>query len=402
MSNLYWLYSSDSKFYKNIFCIWFPALLSTISTALLLLGFSFHTYVEGGSTILSVSVFVSQWFFPVLFIGIIGHISSYQNTKSVLIVVELLQLILLIPLFYLSLPAALIVFLLRGILDNCSKTARAVIVKDIVPKSRQEGIYTFLNSSLYIGFSCAGFLTWYGLNYNGVYALVWFSIFLHALNIFSYFFLPRMNHVSSIADKKTKISSLNGFKAISSNREVLISFVGLVLITAFLQGFHSIARVALPSLFLNASLRDVSILQACIGPVILLALVFYTSLRKNNVSGRIILNLSVLLSAFFLLTLSFFNSKNIGIIFYLFYFFFFEIAYTKLNNDILVNCKKEESSYVIATVQAFVLATLAITTLILGGISDYLDITAALYLSVGATALTAVFLFIYTTNSQKE
>ncbi|NMD81424.1 MFS transporter [Klebsiella sp. DNRA6] len=388
----------DGRLLSNILCIWLPSLLSTISTALLLLGFSFDTYIRSGSALCSSSAFVTQWFFPILFVGLVGYITSYPHTKRILILVELFQFLIIIPLLFLNLPGALFIFFIRGILDNCSKTARAVIVKDIVPRNMQEVTFTFINSALYIGFSLAGLITWLGMNYNGLQALVYFALLSHLANIFFYLILPSTSHESDFHKKDNKYSHFRGVKALYNDKRIFSSFILLIIITSFLQGFHSVARVALPSLFEDASLSDVSLLQTSIGPIILGALVTYSFLRKKKVNAKKILYFSIMLSVIFLFILSFVESKKIGFIFYLIYFFFFEISYTLLNNDIVVNCKKEESSYIISSVQALVLSSLAIVTLLLGGVSDLLSITISLYLCMLVITVSLIIYFILNRN----
>jgi len=363
---------------------------SAFSTTLLLLSLAYLFYTQGGSIFLAGLVFVMQWFSPILFIRLISFFASAPNIKRSLVVVEILQLTLLAGFFYLPASGILIALILRGLLDSISKSARNVYIKNAHSKKQLESSFNFINAAQYVGLSSSGVGVLF-LDKNGLDVVIFIAMAMHCISFLSYLLVKPIFAPTSSANVKQGFIAL--FSYAIKNQLIRRPFIYLLIVTGFLQGFHNIARASLPAFIQGASLLEISFLQVGVGPAILLGLTAYSYLRKKEVPREAIFIISSLLSALTLLLVPFFTYRYISIFFYLSYMFFFEIAYSKLYNEIMLLSTKEDIAYISTITQVSVMGAMAIVILLLSSIISITSPFIALLVTSTVIFIMTIFHF---------
>lgn len=363
---------------------------SAFSTTLLLLSLAYLFYTQSGSIFLAGLVFVMQWFSPILFIQLISFFASASNIKRSLVIVEVLQFVLLSSFFYLPASGMLIALILRGLLDSISKSARNVYIKNAHSKNQLESSFNIVNAAQYVGLSSSGIGMLF-LDKNGLDVIIIIAMAMHCISTLSYLLIQPI--IVSTSSTKVKQGFIALFLYAIKNQLIRKPFIYLLIVTGFLQGFHNIARASLPAFIEGADLLDISFLQVGVGPAILLGLTAYSYLRKKVTSRETIFLVSSFLSALTLLLVPIFTYKYIPVLFYLLYMFFFEIAYSKLYNDIMLLCTKEEIANISTVTQVSVMGAMAIVILLLSSIISLTSPFTALLVTSAVIFIMTIFHF---------
>lgn len=284
----------------------------------------------------------------------------------------------------------LIALILRGLLDSISKSARNVYIKNAHSKNQLESSFNLVNAAQYVGLSSSGIGMLF-LDKNGLDVIIIIAMAMHCISTLSYRLIQPI--IVSTSSTKVKQGFIALFLYAIKNQLIRKPFIYLLIVTGFLQGFHNIARASLPAFIEGADLLDISFLQVGVGPAILLGLTAYSYLRKKVTSRETIFLVSSFLSALTLLLVPIFTYKYISVLFYLLYMFFFEIAYSKLYNDIMLLCTKEEIANISTVTQVSVMGAMAIVILLLSSIISLTSPFTALLVTSAVIFIMTIFHF---------
>ncbi|WP_421336865.1 MFS transporter [Aeromonas veronii] len=362
--------------------LWLGMLATSTGSMVLLLGISSIIYIESNSAIFSSMVFVSQWFLPIFLVNWIGKIGRVNQPAIALICIEC-ALFFTLPLIGEEYYQLFIGLVLRGLLNTCGEFLRSTCIKRYIPEERLEKTVTHFNTSRYLGIALAGLLSYLGMNDVDYHSLVLIAACCHVVSFFAYLFIPKLKVHNNIHNSSGVWHV--ALKEITKNEKIRNSIYMLVLTTAVLQGFHTVARSSLPIALYKGDVSSGLFLQSGIGPVILLALWLYSYLLKINASRLLIYNVALFFCGFFLLAMTYTDNLMVGVSLYWAYFFSYEIIYTKLNNDLMMSTTRDNVGDVISVSNAIVSVSMAIGIIFLGSIVDRFDFKIVITLCAMAT-----------------
>jgi predicted MFS family arabinose efflux permease len=183
----------------------------------------------------------------------------------------------------------------------------------------------------------------------------------------------------------------NAFREIRGNARLKRSIVQLTFSTALLQGFHTVARAALPVALLNGGVKSGLLLQAGIGPVILIALALYGYLVKREVPKRVLAEAALIIAGLSIAVLPFSRNLATGFMGYWLFFFCFEVAYTKLNNDVLLSVDRTAVGDVSMVSNSIVTACLALAVMAMGYWADRVGFRSVCFVVGGIAVISALW-----------
>jgi predicted MFS family arabinose efflux permease len=147
-----------------------------------------------------------------------------------------------------------------------------------------------------------------------------------------------------------------------TNKDMKRSFWGFVAFVSIYQGFFNVSRVTLPAHVLHLSESYVGLLQVVNSIAALIgAIVYYSTSRQGDRLAPLAMSIT---SAAFMIT----TASGFGVVSsyaaYFFYIFFFELAFFRLQADVVVNSPSQDMPLVASVQYAAVYAGMIATTFI--------------------------------------
>ncbi|WP_133650337.1 MFS transporter [Paraburkholderia flava] len=371
--------------------LWLAMLSTTTGSMLLLLGLASILYVERGSSLAAGVVFISQWLLPIFLVGWLGRLGRFRQPVRVLACLEFFQLVMLLPVASNLLVVAFVGLVARGVLEAIARSLRSTALKLYIPASRLEKAATLFNASQYLGVAAGGVLSYAGIKNLDVHVLIGVAAGCHVLSLAMYLACPRLLSTRSIESREARVGVWrNAVREIRINPTLRQSIVQLTLYTAILQGFHTVARAALPVALLDGGVKSGLLLQAGIGPVILIALALYGYLVKRDVPRTTLAQMTLIIAGSCVTILPLSRNMASGFITYWIFFFCFELAYTKLSNDVLLSVDRRVVADVSMVYNSIVTACLAVSVMIIGFVADRIGFKDVCFVVGGAAIISAL------------
>jgi predicted MFS family arabinose efflux permease len=170
--------------------------------------------------------------------------------------------------------------------------------------------------------------------------------------------------------------------ALRASPELTERFLAFLILIGVFQGFFNVSRVALPAEVLGLSSEYVGLLQVVNSSAALVgALTFYALGRREKVVNATVAST---ISALAMIACSTVHQVAISYTAYFLFIFFFELAFFKLQSDIVAACAREHVA-VVVTLQYAAVSLAMMLAIFLGGIAVSkvgLSVTALLFCAV--------------------
>lgn len=322
---------------KLTILIWIINLCAICASTLSYIYLSYYTYKETGSLLYSQIVLFSPMVLPVLFVGQIYRLSDRVSPRTLLLLSNAVALLVAI-LVYSVLPTFALIAVVGGIaigaLDALQRVGRIVAIKCYFNSQNVESTVPLTLTAQFIAGGIAGaamalvkgeMMPWHAL-------LITATLF--ACAAFAAFLLPRAERsVSTGVPASTALIAT--FSALmKSTPQLRHSFISFIVFVSVYQGFFNVSRILLPAHVLGLSEGYVGLLQAVNSIAALVGAIVYYRLNKR---GHRLAPLSMACaSALFMMTAAFGGGFSSSYVAYFFYIFFFELAFFKLQSDVVL------------------------------------------------------------------
>ncbi|WP_067450474.1 MFS transporter [Actinomadura macra] len=375
--------------------LWGAMLVSATGTFFLLLTVSAELLTRNGSGLGASAVFAFQWILPVVLVHTVKRRCETPRLRRTVVAAELggaaISLTIGVLLAQGLAVALLACFLLRGLLEAITKTARVVYTRQLFEgEALKLASYTF-NNSYYLGGALGGVLGALLATRVSVTTAAAIDAATFVVSACCYLWLPRVSAPKAPPGAPggvwgTVRTTLRG------RRELMLAAIYLVLAIGILQGFHNTARTIIPIRLLRLDDAEVMQLQIVSGSAIFLGAVAVPVLISRSGAGRYLNLMGVLLAALGMGLLPQAPGKTGLYLLYFAYMFVFEFIFTTAQATIIQRCPPSSLVALTSFTNATGTALLILCTLLTGGLSDVVDFgTLALLLAagVGCVALAA-------------
>lgn len=356
--------------------LWAAMLISSTGTFFLLLTASAYLLANRGSGLSASAVFGFQWILPVLLVGVIRQACEGDQLRRTVVYSELASGVVSLSIGVLLdrrlIATVLLCFLVRGLLEAITKTARIVYARQLFdgPALRLAS-YTF-NNSYYLGGALGGVLGSLLAGHVSVITAAVIDAATFGVSACCYRWLP------NVAAPRAQAAHRHGIlrqirNVLWGRRELALSTVYFVIAVGVFQGFHNAARTIVPIHVLHLDDVVVMRLQIVGGAAIFLGAVAVAVLLRWIDTGRY---LGVAVNTITAVALATVPHASGPISLYCYYFgflFLFEFAFTTAQADIIQRCPPTELVALTSFTSAMSTGLLVVCTLLTGGLSDLLD-----------------------------
>ncbi|MFF8715214.1 MFS transporter [Streptomyces sp. NPDC015184] len=229
--------------------LWGAMLASSTGTFFLLLTVSTHLLTETDSGLTAASVFGFQWVLPVLLMGVIRRACAGERLRRTVVLCEvaggLVSLSIGLLLDRGLLAPVLVAFLLRGLLEGITKTARVVYTRQLFDGPLlKPASYTF-NNSYYLGGALGGGLGAVLVDRVPITTACAIDAATFLVSACCYRWLPAVTAPRSGTDGKRGV--LGQVRAAArENPRLALSAGYFVVAVGVFQGYHNVARTTVP------------------------------------------------------------------------------------------------------------------------------------------------------------
>lgn len=384
---------------RRFLVLWAAMLVSSAGTFFLLLTASSWLLTEGSSGLGAAAVFGFQWILPVLLVGVVRKVCEGPRLRRTVVYAELggAAVSLAIGVF---LGADLIVavlgcFLVRGLLEGITKTARVVYARQLFdgPDLKLTS-YTF-NNSYYLGSAAGGVLGSLLVGEVSVVTAGAIDAVTFTLSACCYRWLP------AVSVPRAEGTTRRGLPAqvratLSGRRGLIRAVVYLVLAVGVFQGFHSAARTVVPVRVLGQGESGVMNLQIVAGIALVLgAVAVPIVLRRTTARTYQGLALNGLTAAVMFLVCLTAQPWSLFAAYFGF-LFLFEFAFTAAQGEVVQKCPATDLVALTSFTNALGTGLLIVCTLLAGALFDVLAVSTVglLYAALAVAAGIALEVFL--------
>ncbi len=373
--------------------LWAAMLVSATGTFFLLLTASGRLLTQSGSGLSASAVFAFQWLLPVLLVRLIQRCCQTARLRRAVVSAELVQALLSLCVGVLLthglIVALLACFLLRGLLEAITKTARVVYTRQLFEGEQLRlASYTF-NNSYYLGGALGGALGALLAGHVSMTTAAAIDAATFVVSACCYAWLPNVSAPAQEPGTRRGVwHSVSG--TLRGSSELTRAVVYLVLAVGLLQGFHNAARTIVPIRLLHLGGTDVMRLQLVSGSAVFLgAVAVPVLLRRVETARRLNLLLTFAAAAAMGLLPHMPGAMTLfGL--YFGYMFVFEFIFTSAQATVIQRCPPAGLVALTSFTNAVGTGLLILCTLLTGGLSDVVAfgvIAVAMALVVAGTGL---------------
>ncbi|MCG6122426.1 MAG: hypothetical protein MEP57_06935 [Microvirga sp.] len=374
--------------------LWIGSFLGTTANFALYLLLASEIFRQTGSALLASLVFAAQWALPVLLVLRIEQAGRMIEPRR-LMVGAALTFAGLTAVAAVAAPGVAPVIALCaifGALESLVKSGRLVALKRYYEPPALQTSVSSLASAMYLGSAAGGALFALAPSENGVAVVAAAAVGAHLVAAAALATLPAPS--VAVAEGERGALSARAFaealRASASDPRVFEALFRLVLVCGVFQGFHNIARTALPLVHLDAGGAAVGVLQvvaaaAIIAGVVTYRFAFAASDRLTGVAGVLGYVCAALLVAPALT-----RDAALSFSLYFAFIFTFELLFIHHQTRLVVAAKASAIS-VVSAFQYAVINLAMLTTAVGGGVlvdTIGLVATAAVF-ALGFAALSA-------------
>jgi predicted MFS family arabinose efflux permease len=357
---------------RTFLLMWLAMLISTMGTFVLLLALSSKIFMATRSSAEASLVFLAQWIAPITTFFVVGKLANEGFTKRRLIVSDLAAaaVSLIIGTIWESSPPALFTLLFfRGFLETLTKVLRDTALKRLTPEDQLERSSSVFNTSYFIGIALGSLISAILTARTSLFNIAVIDGLSFVVSAVLYYFA----FDSQQAQRQVFSRSLRLLSALQTIYGRPILFLNLLLLLVSIgvfQGFHNIARSALPIGLLGLPESGLQITQLIFTVGVTLGAFFVSRYYQRDSGLKIQPRTFIFLSALVMTTSCITRHVVSSFFFYFLYAFFFEVCFTKFKNELMLRTPKEEIGQVMAVVQVGSTAILASSILGFGWLAD--------------------------------
>jgi predicted MFS family arabinose efflux permease len=359
---------------RRFILLWLAMLVSSIGTFMLLLVVSSHLLRAHGSGFGAASVFAFQWILPVVLVSLVRRFAESPNLRRVVVSSEIggALVSVAIGLLLLASPSmiqVMVCFLVRGMFEAITKTARVVLVKLMFQGPALASASSTFNLSYYVGGVLGGLL---GAALVVHVSLMTVCMVDAATFVFSagcYLLLPKVC-VPSRKSTTARRGAITDTLALMRSDRALWAAVGyLVAAIGVFQGFHNAARTLLPIRHLGLADTAVMQLQIVSGAAIIGGAVLVPLLGRRAQMRALAFGVHVLASVCLWFTAQVATLQSLFLAYFGF-IFLFEVAFTMAQASMIQSCRAEDMATLSAGSNALGTGLLIGFSLLSGWLSD--------------------------------
>ncbi|MDI2591842.1 hypothetical protein POF45_10425 [Pseudomonas sp. 681] len=317
--------------------IWIVNLCAICASTLSYIYLSYYTYKETGNLLYSQIVLFSPMVLPVLFVGQIYRLADRISPRTLLLLSNALALLAAV-LVYSLLPSVALIAIVGGIaigtLDALQRVGRIVAIKCYFNSANVESTVPLTLTAQFIAGGIAGatmalvkgeMMPWHALAITAV---------LFAIAAFAAFLLPRAERPATATIPQSAALIATFMTLMRTSPQLRRSFWSFIIFVSVYQGFFNVSRIILPAHVLGLSEGYVGLLQAVNSVAALVGAILYYKLNKR---GHKLAPLSMAAaSALFMMAAAYGGGLASSYGAYFFYIFFFELAFFKLQSDVVL------------------------------------------------------------------
>lgn len=368
--------------------MWCAMLASTAGTFLLLLALSLTLFTGSGSGFLASAVFGVQWLLPLLAAPLIGWLGSRFRPRGVLAAADVAGAALSLAVGFAYGSGLLAVFALlalRGLAEAVTKSVRVVALKRHMRPADLERAASLFNTSQYLGGAVGGLLGAVLVERLTLVQIAAVDALTFGFAAACYLLLPAgLRRPDAGGPPPTaRVWRIAG-RALSGRPALLANFHYLLLVTAVFQGFHNVARTPLPVGQLGLGAGGLMLLQVLSSTAIVAGALFVALFMQGR-GGRVSPALLVAGTAAAMVGAVTLRDPLASLALYTVFIFGFEVAFTKVQKDVIVDCPDEAIAHVSALANALQMASMMGVVFLGGGLMDRIGL-AATALAVAAVA----------------
>jgi MFS family permease len=325
--------------------LWLAIGTSTIGNFLLMLSLSVHVHRETRSNFAAAAVFATQWLAALFSAPIAGWLLQRLPGKRLAAYCEWCGAAcsLAIGACLGVLPLVFVALFARGLAESVGKSARVVALREHVPAALLERSASLMGTATFLGISLGSLL---GAALADRLAIPYVAL-IDALTfvVSSSLYLslsPLLEPVAPPAATALGGVVARGLAVLRGEPKVAKNFYYAVVTTAFFQGFHNIARTALPIEHLNMGDRGVMWLQALASGSFFLGAILVTLLMQaKHRAGKIEPWILCAVTAALMLLSLVLDDRVGSLAAYAMYLLSFEVAFTFCQKNMITLCSRE-------------------------------------------------------------
>jgi len=379
---------------RRFILLWVAMLVSATGTFMLLLVMSAHLLRAHGSGLGAVSVFAFQWILPVVLASVVRRLAESANLRRVVAASEIGGALVSIAIGLLatgspSMLPVVLCFLVRGMFEAVTKTARVVLVKLMFQGPALVAASSTFNLSYYAGGVLGGLLGAALVTRVSLMAVCLVDASTFVFSAGCYLLLPRLGAPARV-DGAGQRGAIAGTLALMRGDRALWTSVGyLVAAAGVFQGFHNAARTLLPIRHLGLADKAVMQLQMVSGAGIVAGAVLVPLLGRHARARPLAFIVHALASLCLWLTAHVATATGLFLAYFVF-IFLFEVAFTAAQARMIQSCRSEDMATLSAGSNALGTGLLIGCSLLSGWLSDRMPMQAIALLVAGFGLLWAV------------
>lgn len=375
--------------------MWCAMLASTAGTLLLLLALALTLFTGNGSGFQASAVFGVQGLLPLVAAPLIGWIGSRFRPRGVLAAADVAGGVLSLAIGFAygsGLLAVFILLALRGLAEATTKSVRLVALKRHMRPENLERAASLFNTSYYLGGALGGLLGAVLAERLTLPEIAVIDALTFGFAAVCYLFLPPEVHRAA-AGRRPPTGRIwrEARRALARRPALLGNFHYLLLVTAIFQGFHNVARTPLPVGRLGLGADGLMLLQVLSSSAIVAGALFVT-LFMQGPRGRIHSALLVAATAAAMLGAVLLRNPVASLALYTVFIFSFEVVFTKVQKDLILDCPEEAMPHVSALANPLQMALMMAVVFLGGGLLDHIGIVATALVVTAAAGIWMLYI----------
>lgn len=345
--------------------LWVVNLCAICASTLSYVHLSYHLYVASGSVVLSQAVLFAPMVLPVILVVQIHRTADRTMPRALFMRANMLGVIVCVLVYALvdRLPwMALVGALLIGTLDAAQRVARIVAIKQYFSAADvRTTVPLTLTAQFIAGGLAGGAMALFRQDMTSRTAMA-ITVALFATAALAAALLPVLERRQAAISAEPAWSS---FVALLRERADLSrTFWAFVAFVSVFQGFFNVSRVTLPAHVLHLSQAFVGLLQAVNSVAALAGALTYLALSRRP--WRLHPLPMAAISSVFMVSAAAAIGVSASYVSYFFYIFFFELAFFRLQADVVIETPAERMPLVASMQYAGVYAGM-ISAIAIGG-----------------------------------
>jgi predicted MFS family arabinose efflux permease len=364
--------------------LWLGSLLATTANFTVYLLLASRILESTGSALLASLVFASQWVLPVLLVLRIEQAGRMLEPRRLMLGTALgfAALTAAVAIVMPTIATVLAVCAVFGSLEALVKNGRLVALKRFYRAEALQKSVSSLASAMYIGGALGGALFAIVPEEQSVAIVLGGAVAAHLATAALLATLPSAAAEVTPAAERGAYSVrayAEALRIAAADARVFEALFCLVLVCGIFQGFHNVARTALPLLHLAAGEGAVGILQVVTGVAIIVGVLIYRAVFANTDGFGYIAGAVGYTGAALLIATTLPRSLETSFALYFAFILVFELLFVHFQTRLVVSVRSSDISLVSSFKYAIVNLAMLITAVAGGALVDAIGLMATAF-----------------------